>query len=106
VIAGQGCKICTSDYFDPTDDDLIIAFKSKDTDLYNLLEDDIFLRTAGQVYYRDYEQLLSDERRAEYETGIRSKEGSAGDNDLVNVDEPGRNEGAGIYTEDGIAACL
>lgn len=106
MIAGQGCKICTSDYFDPTDDDLIIAFKSKDTDLYNLLDDNIFMRTAGQIYYRDYKNLLSEERQNEIHSGQRNNAESAGDNDLVNIEEPGRNVGAGIYTEDGIAACL
>jgi len=86
VVAGQGCHICEETLFDPAFDDLILAFKKRGHSLNNLFEDEVFMATAGQVFYKGY--------------GERNTNGTIHmEADLANAEEPGSK---GIQTEDGV----
>lgn len=86
-VAGHGSKICESQFFDPQAEDLIIAFKTKGTDLHDIFEDEIFRETAGEVFYKEYLDMRD-----------------AGD--LYGKDEPMGQSGRGFNTEDGVPLSL
>lgn len=54
AVGGHGAKVCTTKEFNPEEDDLILAFKTKGYSKGNLLDDPVFRATAGEIFYKDY----------------------------------------------------
>lgn len=54
AVSGHGARFCMSQEFNPDEHDLILAFKSKNTECTDLLKDKHFRATAGAVFYKDY----------------------------------------------------